>query len=61
MKYFAGIPEVDFCVSVHGTDEEDGMTGLHLAAIHNSAEIAHLLIDNKCPVDVQNRRVCVYM
>ena len=61
MRYLAEFAEVDFCASVYGTDEEDGqrgMTGLHLAAIHDSAEIARLLIEKKCPVDAQNRRVC---
>lgn len=59
------VAEVDFsacCADSGGTEEEDeerGMTGLHLAAIHDSPEIANLLIIKGCPVDTQDEKVCL--
>ena len=64
MRYLAKIAEVNFsvyCVDQHsGTNEEDrqgGMTGLHLAAIHDSPEIASLLIEKGCPINSLDKEV----
>ena len=64
MRYLAKIAEVNFsvyCVDQHsGTNEEDrqgGMTGLHLAAIHDSPEIASLLIEKGCPINTLDNEV----
>ena len=67
MKYLGTeeVAGVDFsacCADSEGADEEDGqkrMTGLHLAAIHDSPEIANLLIMKGCPVDTQDEKVCM--
>lgn len=65
VRYLAKIPDVNFSVCCAdqdnpGADEEDwrgGMTGLHLAAIHDSPEIASLLIEMGCPINTQNEQV----
>ena len=65
MRCLVEVAGVDFsacCADSEGTDEEDeerGMTGLHLAAIHDSPEIANLLIKKECPVDTQDEKVCM--
>lgn len=68
MRCLVEVAGVDFsacCADSGGTDEEDeedeerGMTGLHLAAIHDSPEIANLLIKKECPVDTQDEKVCM--
>ena len=67
MKYLGTeeVAGVDFsacCADSEGADEEDGqkrMTGLHLAAIHDSPDIARLLIMKGCPVDTQDEKVCM--
>ena len=38
----------------------EGNTGLHLAALHDAPDIAQLLIDYKCPLDVQDSQVLQY-
>ena len=58
----AGVDFSACCADSEGADEEDGqkrMTGLHLAAIHDSPEIANLLIMKRCPVDTQDEMVCM--
>ena len=64
VKYFAGIDGVDFSAccesSRNNEDGQKGITGLHLAAIHDSPEIARLLIEKKCPVLTQNEKVCLW-
>jgi len=64
VRYLAKIVEVNFsvcCADQHpGTNEEDqqgGMTGLHLAAIHDSPEIASLLIEKGCPINGLDKEV----
>jgi len=64
VRYLAEIAEVNFsvcCADQHsGTDEEGrqgGMTGLHLAAIHDSPEIASLLIEKGCPINSLDKEV----
>ena len=59
----AGVDFSACCADSEGADEEDGqkrMTGLHLAAIHDSPDIADLLIKNGCPVDTQDEKVCLH-
>ena len=64
MRYLAKIAEVNFSVYCairdSGIDEEGrqgGMTGLHLAAIHDSPEIASLLIEKGCPINSLDKEV----
>ena len=61
MEEVAGVDFSACCADSGGTeeDEERGMTGLHLAAIHDSPEIANLLIKKGCPVDTQDEKVCL--
>ncbi len=32
-------------------------TGLHIAAFHDSAEVAQLLVDHSCPLEIQDADV----
>jgi len=64
VKYLAEVDEVNFsvCCAIRdsGIDEEGrqgGMTGLHLAAIHDSPEIASLLIEKGCPINGLDKEV----
>ena len=41
----------------HESGEGTGITGLHLAAISNSSEIAEELINSKCPLHIQDTEV----
>ena len=43
---------VDVGACCHSDDAGRGTSGLHLAAIHNSAEMAELLMDANCPLDL---------
>lgn len=53
---------VDFTAHCHSSKTEDGhgFTGLHLAAVHNSEDIARLLIEAGCPLDVVDEKVSSY-
>jgi len=64
VRHLAKIAEVNFAACCAGqdsdTDEEGrqgGMMGLHLAAIHDSPEIASLLIEKGCPIDALDEKV----
>ena len=64
MRCLAEITEVNISVCCDdqdsGSDWEDrqgGMTGLHLAAIHDSPEIASLLIEKGCPINALDKKV----
>ena len=64
VRHLAKIAEVNFsacCADQDSdTDEEGrqwGMMGLHLAAIHDSPEIASLLIEKGCPIDALDEEV----
>ena len=37
---------------------QEGLTGLHLAAMHDDVDIAQELIEKGCPVDSQDEKVC---
>lgn len=37
---------------------QEGLTGLHLAAMHNDVDIAQELIGKGCPIDSQDEKVC---
>ena len=48
---------VDVGACCHSDDDGRGVSGLHLAAIHNSAEVAGLLMDANCPLDLVDTSV----
>ena len=52
VQYLAEIAEVNISVCCEG-----GMTGLHLAAIHDSLEIARFLMKKGCPIDALDEAV----
>ena len=37
---------------------QEGLTGLHLAAMHDDVDIAQELIEKGCPIDSQDEKVC---
>ena len=37
---------------------QEGLTGLHLAAMHDDVDIAQELIGKGCPIDSQDEKVC---
>ena len=37
---------------------QEGLTGLHLAAMHDDIDIAQELIGKGCPIDSQDEKVC---
>ena len=39
-------------------DPQEGLTGLHLAAMHDDVDIAQELIHEGCPIDSQDEKVC---
>ena len=53
-----------FLLHTEGVDcqacTKQSMTGLHYAAIHDSAEMAQLLIGKNCPLHIQDEEVCTY-
>ena len=70
MEYLLSLPDVDVsacaeCVAaVDNGDAPDrsdeganGKSGLHIAAIHDSAKIAEMLIKGGCPLCVQDLEV----
>ena len=42
-----------------GDDQEGKKSGLHVAAIHDSKDIAKLLLDKECPIDTKDSEVCL--
>ena len=69
VQYLLKLPGVDVSVIAHtANDQVDaettnfdgqqrGKTALHIAAVHNSAELAQLLIDNGCPLSIKDKEV----
>ena len=70
MEYLLTLPDVDVaacaeCVAAvddgdlpdHSDDGANGKSALHIAAIHDSAKIAELLIKGGCPLCVQDLEV----
>ena len=56
VEYLLSLPDVDPSASTSMDGSGEGNTGLHIAAIHDSPEIAKLLID-RCPTAVFNKEV----
>ena len=48
---------VDTSVFISMDDSSGGMTGLHISAVHDTPDIAELLIKHKCPTRAQDREV----
>ena len=70
VQYLLKFPGVDVSVIAHtANDQVDaeettdldgqqrGKTALHIAAVHNSAELANVLIDNECPLSTKDKEV----
>ena len=61
VEYLLSLDQVDpkACtgISADGTTPE-GNTGLHFAALHDTPDIARLLIKYQCPLDIQDSEVC---
>eukprot|EP00731_Ephydatia_muelleri_P006395 Em0003g643a len=54
VEYLLSLPEVDPFASTSMDGSEEGNTGLHIAAIHDSPDIADLLIRRGCPIRATN-------
>ena len=57
VEYLLSLPEVDPSASTSMDGSEEGNTGLHIAAIHDSPDIANLLIRYGCPTKAINGEV----
>ena len=61
VKYLTQDPSVKHLVDVtaccHSDDGGKKNNGLHIAAIHNSVELAELLIEADCPLDAVDKDV----
>lgn len=63
VRYLVGRPDVDVSVFVEetvgeGEEQRFGQrSGLHLAAIHDCHEIAKILIENGCKIDILDLNV----
>lgn len=62
VKFLLELPNINVSVCAEhvsdGDDEEvKGKSALHIAAIHDSAEIAEMLIEKGCPLLVQDLEV----
>ena len=57
VEYLLSLPKVDPSASTSMDGSEEGNTGLHIAAIHDSPDIADLLIRRGCPTKAINGEV----
>ena len=50
------IPEIDVPICT-----KNGESGLHLTAIHDTEEIAKILVAKGCPMDAKDHEVCHHL
>ena len=60
VEYLLSLPKVDPSASTSMDGSEEGNTGLHIAAIHDSPDIADLLIHRGCPIRATNKTVNLF-